>query len=225
MLASTHEIEELPLTRVWRYDDWPTGGQVVEFRLIYKGRLPSEGKADSRVVAKHDARRQFHRQLLMLWKEHPYLSKAYKSPWGGGDKRTIVEHLADEYARCNYRFLPLVNSKWGLGCVLDILFLRRDEPGGLIRHGGDIDNRIKVLLDGLRMPQVCSEVPEPPQQDENPFFCLLEDDKLITEINVTTDRLLWPLEINEHIHDVLLVIRARTMVLNDGPFPAMRLGW
>jgi hypothetical protein len=217
---------DLPQTIHLPYQDWPScEGELVEFRLIYKGRLPSEGKRDSRSAEKHEARRQFHRQLLVLWKEHPYLLKAYTSPWGGAEKRTIVEHLADEYARCGYRFLPLVNSKWGLGCALDILFLRRDEPGGLIRHGGDIDNRIKVLLDGLRMPQVCSEIPVLPQQDENPFFCLLEDDSLITEINVTTDKLLLPREGNEHIHDVLLVIRARTLVLAEGPIPAMRVGW
>jgi hypothetical protein len=40
--------------------------------------------------------------------------------------------------------------------------------------------------------------------DEDPFFCLLEDDSLITEVNITTDRLLT--SATSHIHDVLLVI-------------------
>jgi hypothetical protein len=110
--------------------------------------------------------------------------------------------------------------------VLDILFLRRDQPGGVVRHGGDVDNRIKVLLDGLRMPDRVEELGGLAiDADENPFYCLLEDDKLITEVNITTDRLLVPRDSNEHIHEVLLVIKAGTVVLNDGPFPVMRIGW
>jgi len=35
---------------------------------------------------------------------------------------------------------------------------------------------------------------------------LLEDDSLITKVEVSTDRLLSPLESEEHIHDVHLVI-------------------
>ena len=54
---------------------------------------------------------------------------------------------------CNgNRFVPLVSKAGGFTCSLDILFLRRDDPEGPIESGGDIDNRLKVLLDGLRMP-------------------------------------------------------------------------
>jgi len=88
---------------------------------------------------------------------------------------------------------------------VDILFLRRDNPGGLIKTGGDIDNRIKVLFDGLRMPDNHNQVPEPPGPGENPFHCLLENDSLITDVCITTDQLLLPLGDQEKIHDVLLV--------------------
>jgi hypothetical protein len=120
----------------------------------------------------------------------------------------------------------MVNKQWSLGCALDILFLRRDEPGGVVKHGGDIDNRIKVLFDGLRMPDSTAELGGLPiDVDENPFFCLLEDDRLITEVNITTDKLLLPRDTTEHIHEVLLIIKAKTVVLNDGPFPVARVGW
>ncbi|HKS73719.1 MAG TPA: hypothetical protein VJQ82_11025, partial [Terriglobales bacterium] len=46
-----------------------------------------------------------------------------------------------------------------------------------------------------------------PQDDEDPFFCLLQNDDVITEVNITTDRLLRPLQGEEHIHDVVLIIR------------------
>jgi hypothetical protein len=94
-------------------------------------------------------------------------------------------------------------------CSLDILFLRRHDAGSLIANGGDIDNRIKVLFDGLRMPGNDAELGglliEP---DEDPFFCLLEDDALITRVSVETDRLLLPLEANGDEDDVFLVIHA-----------------
>jgi hypothetical protein len=51
-------------------------------------------------------------------------------------------------------------------------------------------------------------------EDESPFFCLLEDDSLITSLSVTADRLLMPQTGSGHcIHDVFLVIRVR------GPCP------
>ena len=75
-----------------------------------------------------------------------------------------------------------------LVCDLDILFLRQGEPGRLILPGGDIDNRIKTLLDGLRMPNSANEIGA--RRVLRPTYCLLEDDSLITGINVRTDRLL-----------------------------------
>jgi len=96
---------------------------------------------------------------------------------------------------------------------LEILFLRRDNPGYLIASGGDIDNRIKVLFDGLRMPNTVAELGGIPlEPDEDPFFCLLEDDNLITSVSVTTDRLLIPQDSDEKPHDVHLIIH--TTVLN-----------
>jgi hypothetical protein len=87
------------------------------------------------------------------------------------------------------------------------LFLRRDTPGGLVENGGDIDNRIKVLLDGLRMPNIVRELGgDGFEPDENPFYCLLEDDKLIMKISVTTDRLLLLQTSCERVHDVFLEI-------------------
>jgi hypothetical protein len=55
--------------------------------------------------------------------------------------------------------VPFVRKTGGLTkCALDILFLRRDNPGNLIASGGDIDNRLKVLFDGLRMPEPMSDL-------------------------------------------------------------------
>jgi hypothetical protein len=140
------------------------------------------------------------------------------------DAKTWVDHIADDHQRCGGRFVPLIREIGGYTCSLDILFLRRDDPGNLVTSGGDIDNRIKVLFDGLRMPKTVAELGgytiDP--VNENPFFCLLEDDKLITSVTVTTDRLIVPQKIKEDVNDVILIIHV-TMVNPSAIFAGNRL--
>ena len=90
---------------------------------------------------------------------------------------------------------------------LDIVPLRPGPPGHLLTGGGDIDNQLKTLLDALKMPEV-QELPPgaTPRPDEDPFYCLLEDDKLVTGIRVETDRFLDAANDRE----VLLLIRVIT---------------
>lgn len=74
---------------------------------------------------------------------------------------------------------------------LDITILRPEEPGSIVTFGGDIDNRLKTLLDALSIPKP-DQIPQGDAQgnDEDPLHCLLEDDNLITGLNVSVDRLL-----------------------------------
>jgi hypothetical protein len=197
----------------------------VEFRLLYRGPLSSQqggGKGGSILKQKHAIRRQLHGQLHELWHTHNFL-KLYTrmsdvTQPGDTESRSVqvYDKIANKYKKGGYRFIPLVKDDWGIACAIDILFLRRDDPGGLVKSGGDIDNRIKVLFDGLRIPESDSEVEGmPPEAGEDPFFCLLEDDDLITEVKVTTDRLLVPLKSEEHIHDVHLVLHVKTKILDS----------
>lgn len=207
----------------------------MQFRLVYQGKLPSQ-QGYSKVKEKHEIRRALHKQLRELWETNPFLRERKRTlitsfippdskPSITGShlidqrsntppKRPILDWIADSHAALGYRFVPLVSSLDGVACAVDILFLRRDEPGSLIKSGGDIDNRIKVLFDAMRIPQASEELKGThPEQDEDPFFCLLEDDRLITEVKVTTDKLLAPRIFGEHVNDVHLVIHVRTLVL------------
>jgi hypothetical protein len=51
-----------------------------------------------------------------------------------------------------------------------------------------------------------------PQEGESPFFCLLEDDNLITKISVSTDRLLYgglnSSEVELQVHVTIKALRA-----------------
>ena len=70
--------------------------------------------------------------------------------------------------------------------------LRPELPGGIVTSGGDIDNRLKTLFDALRVPGVPQEIALSTRQSSTrePNFTLLEDDALITRVNIETDRLL-----------------------------------
>ncbi|MCH8948126.1 MAG: hypothetical protein IH789_10950, partial [Acidobacteria bacterium] len=121
--------------------------------------------------------------------------------------------LASNFRRGEFHFVPLVNDLWKLVCDLDILFLRREAPGELVKSGGDIDNRIKTLFDALRVPSGLSEIGKGAsvEHNEDPFYCLLQDDSLITGFRVTTDRLLTPAGSGKVKDDVSLVITVKVL--------------
>jgi hypothetical protein len=214
---------------------WPKigpGEREVEFHLVYQGSLPAAGQGGGKTRAreKHDIRKVFHKQLSSLWRTHPFLidfmgidartKQENEGKFAGPDPPQLL-NFADRYARCGYRFLPLISEWFAVACSLDILFLRRDGPGSLVRHGGDIDNRLKVLFDALRMPETCDETcGDSPSPDEDPFYCLMEDDKLISKVQVETNWLLTPQAHDEHIHDVHLIVRVKTILSGSKHYDA-----
>ncbi len=64
---------------------------------------------------------------------------------------------------------------------LSITLLVPHAVGQIVHNGGDIDNRIKTLIDALRVPLVISEIPADDAFDYTTegMHCLLQDDKLI----------------------------------------------
>ncbi|MDT8301630.1 MAG: hypothetical protein RQ760_09110 [Sedimentisphaerales bacterium] len=88
-------------------------------------------------------------------------------------------------------FAPLVSSVLKFICLLDITILWPEEPGAISGQGGDIDNRLKTLFDALQCPDINQiESVKDCFGDKQPFFCLLENDKLITSVNIRTHTLL-----------------------------------
>ncbi len=193
----------------------------MDFRLTYEGPLRAASNSGSkRPKEKHEIRKVFHKQLKRLWKIHPYLKEAQLS-----DRRRpppeprvpLVEHLAHQYERMGYNFVPLVTEELRLICGLDILFIRNSVPGEIVNSAGDLDNRIKTLLDALRMPTNQMELGGyTPNDDETPFFCLLSDDKLITHLSIETDMLLQPTSPKADQNDVRLVIAVRLRPFDVG---------
>ena len=180
---------------------------LVEFRLLYSGDLPASGnRTRGRGEDKHRIRRVLHPQLRRLWTINTNLRKlAVKTKKGAwhidiGNSLVPTENqrfengirtIGKNWNRQGYDFLPLVTEDFTLRCRLDILLLRPGEKKHIYCMG-DIDGQLKTLFDGFRIPKDEEDIGknDGPQEDEIPFFCLLEDDNLITEVHVVTDQLL-----------------------------------
>lgn len=191
---------------------------AMKFRLTYEGSVrpsqndPKDGQPNRLAAHKHGIRRAFHGQLRQLWatdrflredtvwpKDWGYDQAAAESVWGRwapnpNEKAPLKDAIAVQFQEYGYRFVPLVLDKFSLLCSLEILFLRRDFPGSVL-SAGDIDNRVKTVIDCLRRPINQMDLvgdDATPKPDEDPFFCLLEDDKQVSRLIVETDRLLDP---------------------------------
>ena len=204
---------------------------VLRFHLIYHGTLPSAGnKAKPDDVLR--IRRQLSEQLGYLWQTHHALSvlrdtaviqrpEAIRTQrMGHGlSPRELAEqypnefeHLAGPISVGDRAYLPLVRSSLYLTCELSILFLRQDDPGSIVSQGGDLDGRMKTLLDALRMPSPDEQNRNPPPEKE--IFCLMESDALVSRLDIETDRLLFPQ--TTHQHEVHLDIEVSINVLRVG---------
>lgn len=188
-------------------------GDEVNFRLTYDGPLKAASQSDTRRVEKHAIRTAFNTQLNALYDSR-------KASFLDAELRE--GEVAFPYVQYgDFDFMALVREKLHLVCDLDILFLRRENPGQLVTGGGDLDNRIKVLFDALRIPQDENEIrglSPPPEPAPGPFFlCLAEDDKLITGFRITTDRLLEPAKSPTEQNNVRLIINVEVKVTKLTP--------
>jgi len=179
-------------------------GDEVNFRLTYDGPLKAASQSETRRADKHRMRCVFSRQLGKLFSHRSVLGEMASDQRVNETLRLITE----KYKRGQFGCLPIVREDLHLVCDLDILFLRRENPGSLISSGGDLDNRLKVLFDALRIPHDENEVRGLDAAPEKGplLFCLTEDDKLITGFRCITDRLLEPANSESEENHVRLVI-------------------
>lgn len=171
----------------------------MKFVLHYRGALRSNGTP----AHKHDLRQVFHQQLKKLWSQPP-LSEEHTLL----RQRTQNGHYSLLRPLSGFTFVPLITAEMNGIAELQITILRPEPPGNLITQGGDIDNRLKTLFDALTMPRLANALPSvaTPGPDQDPFFCLLEDDNLITALSVRTEQLLEPIIEPTHI-DVLISVK------------------
>lgn len=152
----------------------------MKFNLVYRGNLKSNGDP----THKHEIRQRFHKQLSNLWKDFPLrdFHKFINLDPDNGDALGLK--------RGGFKFVPLVSPRLESVASLDILLLRPEAAGNVITQAGDIDNRLKTLMDSLQIPKE-NQIPKNvlPQAGEEYFYCLLEDDNLVTSLNISTNKL------------------------------------
>ncbi len=183
----------------------------MEFYLQYHGKLKSNAGPDE----KHKIRQAFHKQLKNLFEFRPFSEEITNKYWNLEFAKSPPENEKSLVAikeKGGYCFAPIVLSNWHTVAKLDITMLWKDTPGNIVGNGGDIDNRLKTLFDALSAPVHIEQFPKvPPAADESPFYCLLEDDKLITDVSVKTERLL--IECNDKA-SVSLFIRVKISTIS-----------
>ena len=210
------------------------GVPLMKFALTFDGEL----RANGNIKAKWNIRKEFHPQLAELWRLHPATQAIMRRPLvpQHSPYMPMVRHhsvdpipqnvvptpnidLCEVVGVGGRKFLPLVREKIGLRCSLNILFLRKEEPGR-VYQGGDMDNRLKTLFDALGVPNKEQIVDDPTLDD--PIYCLVEDDALITALNIKTERLLS--RPNSSPHEVHLVVEVDVRVTHPRPYNEPFLG-
>jgi hypothetical protein len=176
----------------------------MHFTLYYRGPLKASGSREH----KHEIRRKFHEQLCERWKSPP-LRELRRHLLGEPTVLLFdVPSLVREVG--GFRFVPLVAESYAAVAELNLHLLRPGPLGEILSHGGDIDNRLKTLFDALAVPQK-NMLPNDvaPLPNEKPFYCLLDDDRLISAVRVETAQLLEPVSDNS---EVVLFVQVVTRV-------------
>jgi hypothetical protein len=199
----------------------------MKFTLTYQGEL----RANDDFRRKWEIRNHFHPQLAELWRISPTLQRVWRqrSVPPDGWLRQETHHSLDSALSedsehitmgrvepqidlcapivvAGRRFRPLVRDSYALQCGLDITFLRKEEPGH-IYQGGDLDNRLKTLLDALAVPNEQQIVDE--DTEEGHLFCLMENDRLVSSLNVRTHRLLGAQNVTKHHVSLIIEVDVR----------------
>lgn len=198
----------------------------MEFRLLFEGLVRPTGNK-GHPGDTHAIRKVFHPQLRHLWESRPSLRQlaehwslklpeAIPTGYSSIDEKLRISYgfkaMGNNWDRAGFSCIPLVARDLDATCSLDVLLLR---PGPqMTRHilsQGDIDGQLKTIMDALRIPDSVQETANAtPEADETPFFCLLEDDRLVSEVHVTTDELLsLPGKPDVDPNDAHVVIRVR----------------
>ncbi|WP_050524297.1 hypothetical protein [Pseudorhodobacter wandonensis] len=163
----------------------------MKLTLIYEGPLKGNSAGtDEKGAIRH----ALSPQLSNFWQGTEFL-RDWKNPeyWLPTDYEglSLSQALANEHLKYGVRFVPLAFKKLNLKCRLKITLLAAQNQFTLMTSG-DLDNRVKTLVDGLHIPASEQEMSDflKSQYKEAPLYCLMADDDQITEFSVRQE-VLW----------------------------------
>jgi hypothetical protein len=146
---------------------------MFRFHLRYTGKLPSNGNTEAKEVV----RAHLAPQLAELWNRNPL------NTFSATD---VADHFSSNRHGTPFRFV--VSRDLGLRCDLDILILHGSNQDPAYTTG-DVDNRLKTLLDGLRTRnrRELGKAAAPVDPTTGYADVLLEDDSLVESLRVRTE--------------------------------------
>ena len=168
----------------------------MEFTLYYKGKLKSNGNTKE----KQRIRNYFSNQIKKLWDQEPLINF-----------KQFLDDETDAFSRQikGVKFSSIINNEFHYVADIDIVLLHNEPIYKMIKNGGDIDNRIKTLLDALKMPSRDEFPVMLRENNENDrIFCLLHDDSLVSSLKITAKQYLGS-EINDNEVILLIDVHAR----------------
>lgn len=170
----------------------------MQFRLVYEGQLLGQ---NSGAAHKWHIRNSLHPQLERLWQQEPLGPSLLAWP-------AAPAKVSNIRPRGSIHFAPLVTAELKLFAEIGVLLFRPRPKGTLLGAKGDADNQLKTLLDALRMPSPNQQIgPEISETLPNPFFCLLEDDSLVTKVGLETEQWLAPKAADQCLAIIDVVIK------------------
>lgn len=172
--------------------------------LIYSGPIRSAQGNHRRSLAV--LREQFHEQLVYsvdpnLVSHIDYLSKPALQGTADGDRLVrapVAYSFTDdgvvdiEVQRGGNQYIPFFSRFAGQfpALALDITLFSTMSPQRVLSNAGDIDNRVKRLIDGMRLPSESEAAREQWHPPNGPCWVAMEDDGFITQLSVKQERLL-----------------------------------
>ena len=148
----------------------------MEFVLTYEGRIPSRSKDKAAVW---EMRKSFDRQLRKLWGKPPFdiLAEWEATGFAAGAPNFLIRRGAQS-------FVPLYGLKVGIGVSLDIKLLSGLPDRKPVISSGDLDNRIKRVIDALRAAADEGELIGG-LEDNARWHCLMDDDSSVLQLSAS----------------------------------------
>ena len=153
---------------------------VLHITLTYEGKI----RGNSRKIAHVSSLRQiFSAQLAKLINTEPF---SYVREHIDPNPNPATFFIGKQVGA--FTFIPFISEKMHTTCSLNIKLLRGMSPHNPVLESVNLYNRIKTLIDSLRAPAQESELDK--NCTEDPTYVLLEDDRLVTGLSVSTDHYL-----------------------------------
>ncbi len=158
---------------------------AMRFPLSYEGPLPSSGNVGDRKPTRlpdiWNIRNTISPQIEKVFETHPAF-------FGESSQSMALRHACKQPIRVSEKeFYVIAQLDFKLKCELKITMLVNHSIATVVDNAGDLDNRLKTLLDALRMPQFPHEI-KGYMPNIDPYCCLLQNDVLISALHIETFR-------------------------------------